>query len=635
MKKAILILLTVFLAVSCSQVVYDNLPPADISVDNVSFLVERVRAGNDDTLKLKFTPVAYVSKYGYQVDNNSVVDINPNNLGYEDEYITYQLPVNEEYSETGLVKLFSRSDSGDAFIKAAEYSFLTTSDVAPNVTVRSRYENYVELYVSANDPEIEYQVTVTDKTETKEPVVMSSLKAENGIITVIGLFPDHEYTLIVAHKSAGDEDYGQNTTSLDVGKYEYSVVISLEVTDTAFTASEIPEGINSVSLRKISDNEEKYKEIVSADVNNGAAMFSFSDMKSLESGIFYVYAEDASGKYISNTVSETTPIIVKGRTENYRSVDLYIDFADDVKEDETVTFAVSGLTGVSASIQDFKSNDGHDVLTISGIDSNTTYDKISFSANKVGAFAVSSVVENVTTKSFAGKFFEWNGDLVKVGFLGENRPNTNFIIYVDNKKEGSDYPYYVYFSENDAAIDVSSEYKASDFRIMPLLDSSDKLNNPDPKTDANNKVICESNTTSNGENVTSQNKTYTVNSQKWNALTGTGMESLAKITEWYIETPDANSSKDIVTTETMSKAAILSKFAPTETTFSFGEYRNENNLCLPYVKFKNYSDNGTVKSGLYTNGNKLNTPESFGDNDADPSYCWYLTLVDLSEGGAK
>ena len=406
MKKTILILLTVLLAVSCSQVVYDNLPPADISVDNVSFLVERVRAGNDDTLKLKFTPVAYVSTYGYQVDNNSVVDINKEYMGYEDGYITYQLPDSESYSDTGLVKLFSRSDSEDAVIAIAEYSFLTTSDVAPNVIVSSRYENYVELYVSANDPEIEYKVTLTDKTESNESVVMSSLKAENGIITVPGLSPDHEYTLVVAHKSAG-EDYGQKTTSLDVGKYEYSVVISLEVTDTAFTASEIPEGINSVDLRKIADNEESYKKIKSADVNNGTAMFNFSDMKSLESGIFYVYAETASEKYISNTVRATTPIIVKGRTDNYRSVDLYIDFADDVREDESVEFTVYDPAGANASIQDFKSNDGLDVLTISDIDSNKAYDKITLAANKAGAFAVSSVVENVTTKSFAELSFSW------------------------------------------------------------------------------------------------------------------------------------------------------------------------------------------------------------------------------------
>ena len=636
MKKTILILLTVLLAVSCSQVVYDKLPPEDISADNVSFLVERVRAGNDDTLKLKFTPVAYVSTYGYQVDNNSVVDINQEYMGYEDGYITYQLPTGN-YPDTGLIKLLSRADSGDAVIATAEYSFLTTSDVAPNVIVSSRYENYVELYVSANDPEIEYQVTITDKTDSEiESIVLSSLKAKNGIITVHGLSPDHEYTLTVAHKAAGDSNYGSNTTALDVDKYEYSVVISLEVTDTAFIASEIPEGINSVSLRKISDNEEKYIDVINPNnVNNGAAVFNFSDMKSLESGIFYVYAEDTSGKYISNTVSATTPIIVKGRTENYRSVDLYIDFADDVKEDESVTFSVIGLNGVTASIQDFKSNDGHDVLTISGIDSNTPYDTITFTANKAGAFAVSSAVENVTTKSFAGKFFEWKGDLVKMG-LGVNRPDTNFVIYVDNSEEGSVFPYYIYFSENDDSVNPSSEYKSSDLRIMPLLDSSDKLENPDPKTDANNKVILEKNETSNGEDVTSQNKTYIVNSQKWNALTDDPFwANFAKISEWYIEIPDANNSKDIVTTKTMSKAAILQEPAPTYTTFSFGEYRNENNLCLPYVKFKNYSDDDTVKSGLYTNGNKLNTPELFGDNDADPSYCWYLTLVDLPEGGAK
>lgn len=629
MKKAILILLTVFLAVSCSQVVYDNLLPEDISADNVSFLVERVRAGNDDTLKLKFTPVAYVSTYGYQVDNNSVVDINQEYMGYEDGYITYQLPTSN-YLDTGLIKLLSRADSGDAVIATAEYSFLTTSDVAPNVIVSSRYENYVELYVSANDPEIEYQVTVTDKTDSEiESIVLSSLKARNGIITVHGLSPDHEYTLTVAHKGAGDENYGSNTTALDVDKYEYSVVISLEVTDTAFTASEIPEGINSVSLRKISDNEEKYIDVINTnDVNNGTAVFNFSDMKSLESGIFYVYAEDTSGKYISNTVSTTTPIIVKGRTENYRSVDLYIDFADDVKEDESVTFSVIGLNGVTASIQDFKSNDGHDVLTISGIDSNTPYDTITFTANKAGAFAVSSAVENVTTKSFAGKYFKWEGDLKKY-IMGNDKANTNFIIYVDNPKEESIYPYYVYFSQNDDSIEGEKKgYEASSYRLMPIIDTSIG----EPITSEINKVISKTSMTENNENVMAQNYTYNINSSKWNSIAGS---SMAEIKNWYViengENNIKNIKNDAVITNTMSNAAIQAEMT---TSFYFDEVRNDDGSVSPFVKFYNYGEAAML--GLYLNGNASTEWQQFESVKPEkPEYTYYLSLVDFSEGDAE
>ena len=615
MKKAILILLTVLLAVSCSQVVYDNLPPEDISADNVSFLVERVRAGNDDTLKLKFTPVAYVSTYGYQVDNNSVVDINKEYMGYEDGYITYQLPDSESYSDTGLVKLFSRSDSEDAVIAIAEYSFLTTSDVAPNVIVSSRYENYVELYVSANDPEIEYKVTLTDKTESNEPVVISSLKAKNGTITVPGLYPDHEYTLVVAHKSAG-EDYGQKTTSLDVGKYEYSVVISFEVTDTAFTASEIPEGINFVDLRKIADNEESYKEIMSADVNNGTAVFNFSDMKSLESGIFYVYAETASEKYISNTVRATTPIIVKGRTENYRSVDLYIDFADDVREDESVEFTVYDPAGANASIQDFKSNDGLDVLTISGIKSKKTYDEILLTANKPGFFSISSIVKDVTTKSFADKYYEWEGK-----FEGSNT-DTNFVIYVKNVPDGSEYPYYVYFSTNDDVFkyeDVGGYkdiYEQTSYRIMPLVDTSEAIG--EPITDSNHVVYFDN--SKNPENLKKQNSSYVVNSVKWNSL-----RSFAKPDTWFIS--DFDISVDKVVTYTTSKAFGIP--VPTTTTFEFMEYR-ENGIALPVIKFKNVCSMG-IEKNADTAG-----PQKYGDYDEkDGANCWYLTLTNFNEGGAE
>ena len=611
MKKTILILLTVLLAVSCSQVVYDNLPPADISADNVSFVVERVRAGNADTLNLKFTPVAYVSTYGYQVDNNSVVDINKEYMGYEDGYITYQLPDSESYSDTGLVKLFSRSDSEDAVIAIAEYSFLTTSDVAPNVIVSSRYENYVELYVSANDPEIEYKVTLTDKTESNESVVMSSLKAENGIITVPGLSPDHEYTLVVAHKSAG-EDYGQKTTSLDVGKYEYSVVISLEVTDTAFTASEIPEGINSVDLRKIADNEESYKKIKSADVNNGTAMFNFSDMKSLESGIFYVYAETASEKYISNTVRATTPIIVKGRTENYRSVDLYIDFADDVREDESVEFTVYDPAGANASIQDFKSNDGLDVLTISDIDSNKAYDKITLAANKAGAFAVSSVVENVTTKSFAELSFSW-----------ENPSNTqpkSCIITVKNS-EDSKYPYYVYFSDDDSTV-IEQNMQKKSLRIMPIIDTTAG----EPDTNNTNRVYCDNSL--NPDNLKKQNEAYVLNSKKWNS---TGMEP----SSWYVDKENSSYTKNKVVTETVSFVSFLPTLENrTETTFEFMEYRDDSGNVIPIVKFKNRGTGGFASAGIITNRDPSNTPEKFDDYSEDSTSaknCWYLTPVEIIE----
>ena len=96
MKKAILILLTVFLAVSCSQVVYDNLPPEDISADNVSFQVKRA-SGMNNTLKIIFTPVAYVSTYGYQIDDNDSVAISSGDFGYENGYITYDV-ISDDFS---------------------------------------------------------------------------------------------------------------------------------------------------------------------------------------------------------------------------------------------------------------------------------------------------------------------------------------------------------------------------------------------------------------------------------------------------------------------------------------------------------------------------------------------------------
>lgn len=631
MKKTILILLTVLLAVSCSQVVYDNLPPADISADNVSFQVKRA-SGMNNTLKIIFTPVAYVSTYGYQIDDNDSVAISSGDFGYENGYITYDV-ISDDFSNTGVISLLSMSEEGDTVIGTANYSFLTTDSISPNVFVSSRFENSVELYVSANDPSVEYKITVADKESSTEEKEYTDIKANNGFIQIYGLLPDHEYTLTVAHKMEDDANYGSNTTELYIDKYLYDVVISLEATDSSFTAFDIPEGINSVELRKKTDSQETSKDILSADVNNGTAVFNFANMKSLESGIFYVYAEDTSGTYISNTVRATTPITVKKMYPNYRSVNLCIDFADEIKGDSTVKFSVNDIPNAFAVMQDFTSKEGYDVLTISGIDSNTTYDQISFSANKPGDFAILSEVSDIRTKSFAGisgQFYEWDG---RFG----TGTDTRFVIYVCEAPEGSDFPYYVYFSENDPSMNGKIQnYERSTLRIMPLIDNSKNLENREPETSESLQVNCSDGHA--GEyNLTSQNEAYEANSLKWNK-----MRDKVDLLSWYIIDGDMASQNDIVTTHTRTKATMDLGFTevtvPSDTYTSFYFMENDidgDGVMDPFIKFVNTGDT-FAQMGLETNAEYSTEWKMFESSEpADLEYTFYLSPVDITEGGAE
>ena len=87
----------------------------------------------------------------------------------------------------------------------------------------------------------------------------------------------------------------------------------------------------------------------------------------------------------------------------------------------------------------------------------------------------------------------------------------------------------------------------------------------------------------------------------------------------------------MVTTVTISDVLIGEQ--ETYTSFVFGEIRNENNEAVPYLKFRNYGE--AAEMGLFLNANPNNTPEAFGDTDTQPKYCWYLTLVNLPEGGVE
>ena len=102
MKKAILILLTVLLAVSCSQVVYDNLPPEDIEGRKTTLTVEQV--GDTRNLLLKFNPVPYVDEYAYSVNGETEKVFEADDV--EGGMLTYRIPDSDIPVNKGSVSLF-------------------------------------------------------------------------------------------------------------------------------------------------------------------------------------------------------------------------------------------------------------------------------------------------------------------------------------------------------------------------------------------------------------------------------------------------------------------------------------------------------------------------------------------------
>ena len=463
MKKAILILLTVLLAVSCSQVVYDKLPPEDIEEYSATFETERV---NNTTLRLKFTPVPYVETYSYYIGNDEPEPIY-NMENYENGFIVVDIDLTD-YPTTGVITLIGNSDDGkkSAILADHEYSLLVPGEIPPDVYVSARYSDSVRFVVNSNDPDAVYVIDIEDSNgDSKQEV----LKATDGTLVVSELSEDLSYTFKITLLNASA------TTTLKVGTYQYNMVMNLSVTDEGFVITGIPDGVADITLKKRDDSAFE----ISHSVSDSSVTISYSEMKSLEAGDFYVIGNDDSETYYSNIIQTVTPLVIIEKRENYRSVDLYVDLAD-----ETLTTDNIYITGVQNVSRSLVYGEEYDVITVSNLSSNHEH---SFTIRvSTDDYTLNKEVTDIKTKSFAGLYFEWTGTL-KPPLFGSTK-KANFSVYVDNAHEGSDYPYYVYFSKNDDVLDGNaSGYEKSDLRITPLVDSS--LSVGEPKVTEDNYVI--------------------------------------------------------------------------------------------------------------------------------------------------
>ena len=596
MKKAILILLTVLLAVSCSQVV----PPESLNKDETILTVEQIP--NSRNILLRFEPVPYVSSYGYSINGNSVIeDFVPD---YDNGVFTFQI---NEPELNGVIDLYgSTKNTSWSLIGQASYNIIVDG-VAPDAYVYARYENSVDVKIDPiSDIPTKYKIVLKNG---NNPISETEYEQEaDNIYEVQNIESDMTYTLEISQWSFENNAYSTNTKQLGVEAFENDVRLNMVKNDDSFVVSVPSELSGTVYLMK-GDSQ-----LAEETVSDGEVVFNFNDLKSLESGLFYAKLNN----YVSNNVEAIIPLNIVKTTVNYKSVDFVIDLADDIEE-EQLKLAVIGAPG--STISGPTEINGETMITISELDSNSEY-SISIRA-MYNNESIVTPMDLFTTRSFAGKFFEWNGSLIKGPMGKDNKPEANFIIYVAESKEGSIYPYYIYFSKNDDVFSGSNfGYEQSNLRIMPLVDVSIG----ECKTSESNTVNFISGKTEDNNDLSSQNNAYETNSIKWNSMAD------VDLIKWFVSSDDTDSSKDTVTTETISYASILpTTQQKTNTTFIFNETRDENNEAVPYIKFKNIGQ-GMVKWGLYSNKDYKTEWEKFETTaDPDAQYCWYLSPVDLSE----
>ncbi len=580
MKKLLFIILAVCI-ISCSPVAVSTLPDADIEQGSAT---ATATITGEHSINITFTPAAFASEYAYAIDDESAIE--------EDASLTfknglYAFNIFSGLNDSGNIFVFGRKNGGEwVKIATAEY-VMSLANIQPDAYLSKRGETEAEIRIDSElDPSsVDYEIEITSDNPEEKPYYTYS--EENNSYTISGLTAAGNYTATIRNKLKTETSYGANSsTTVTITPYDSNneQTITLEISETkdAFNISGIPSGTN-ISLYKTNKTSPVFSNI---DENaDGTATIPFRSLKSLESGYFFV--STGNGTVNSNILKYTIPLRIESTTANYRSAEIKIDIAEDVKlSDSNFSIEGNGLQSAEISV----SNSG---VKISKLDSATSYD---FTLRYVDSEYIGTESIHVDTKSFAGKSYQW------IGTFNGSTKETNFRIYVKDPVEGSEYPYYVYFSNDDAAI-INSKYEGQELRIMPLFDEANGESLP-----------TQSNQISWKENFP-QNNAYKANSSKWNG-------SPVNPSSWYIEkSGPSESSKDVIETLTQSKAFGMEQ--PTTTTFSFMEYMDETTgEYKPVIKFRNTSSSSLVTGFLRKNSNP-NEGLQYGDSTTD-EYSFYL-----------
>ena len=237
MKKAILILLTVLLAVSCSQVVYDNLPPADIG--GASTTIDATQ--QDETSKnlvLKFKPVPYVSSYAYSFSGNSE-KIPFEADEFKDGVLTYIIYATKVPSNNGTVEIFGRSSNSDEWISlgAADYTIKVEGE-SPDAYVYARNRDNVVIKIDSDDGK-EYLYNVITLAEDGAVIKNTGfIDVAEGKITINELNENDSYFFRVYQKESLSEPDPVAYTPLEVTAFDgKEITLTLTTDNSGFIIS--------------------------------------------------------------------------------------------------------------------------------------------------------------------------------------------------------------------------------------------------------------------------------------------------------------------------------------------------------------------------------------------------------------
>ncbi len=604
MKKIVILLICILIGsvfISCNAEIVNTLPEETVKLDSSDIVV----SSSGSTLEVKFSAVAYADQYGYIINGETEHPIEVT-INASDSYCSFS--VNTVSKPTGFITVYGKTTNSDVWVQIASETYgVSIDDTAPDVFLSVRNETDIELEVNPilDLLYLTYKVEIQGDEPTREiEYDGTDILLSEGKIKIDGLSQTGNYTIIVSHKLVESSEYSPKTTTIIVPAYSINASIELSTTDNAFVINNLPQDTTKVTLYKRLNSDMTSESIVvkdGIDISSSKEIPFSSVLKSLEHGFFYVATENE----ISNIVNITAPLMpISQVKENYKSAIIEFDFDEAVNTNELL-FNVSITSGTNSRIT--VEIEGNKVI-ISGLDSNTQYTGLQLNVANNQYNINSCTIEDFTTKSFAGENGEKNYEWVE---KSTSHQITNFRIVVKESESESAFPYYVYYSKDDAAI-KGTDYENYDLRIMPLFDTAiqgETLPTEDAPIDY-------------GNNTSLQNLAYKANSEKWNS---SGIDPIS----WYIGNADSDLNKDIVTTETISNAPVVGR-TPTETTFSFMEYKDENGEYKPVIKFKNIITGPTSSLGnMFLNKNVANkTGEEgklYGDTDANPEYCFYLT----------
>ena len=602
-RMSVLILALLLLFSACSAEIVKDLPPEEIQPTASEAVVEVV---SGESISVSFSPVPYARGYGYQLsDGNGYHDIASSELHFSNGLISFTISDVSQMAGDVFIYAVDGRTGNTVQIASANYT-LSLDNIAPDVYISERGENFVELRTGTDNAEsFFYMVNIKEAGNPDDP-------GENHFFFNTSEFRIEElkrntaYTAVVSHSLDGT-DYSAQTTTLSIPEYDETkqAAIDFSISDDVLMADNI-EG-NSVTLYKkinLNDSDDKAVAVKNdISVSDGSVRIESSSLPSLESGYFY-FASDTA---FSNVIEYTVPVTVKRITNNWKSADLEIDFAADASTAFNSLTVSGGGRNASAKYTDSG-------VRIENLDSNTSYPAVTLSFRPESGLNSESVIVELETQSFAGTY-EWTGDLV------DGDRNTNFKVVVTDQKAGTDtypavpetsiYPYYVYFDSDPESGDksiIGQGLANQSLRILPLVDSSAGENGATAASQVN---------MDNPGELRKQNEAYKANNKKWNA-------SPFSPSRWYIDIADNEpDERDIIETVTQSFAIILT--APTTTTFEFME-AELSGKTLPVVKFKNTSSSSLVRN--YLRKNSADQRSAYGDEDeADWQYCWYLEKV--------